>query len=259
MSNTRTRMSPHRPWGSTENGQIEFESLTTETLEGALDVIRKCFVVRESTCIGVDLLSEPGAAEEIVELCRDSARDGVTAIAVDISTRKVVGVAFNKIQVCTAGKGYFEKFSENCKCESSKAFMDYMINVDGRLNIFKNYNTNCVLELMSLAVLPEYGQRHIGELLVSTVLQIGTELKRGNDVRVPVMVRGSNEVTNANMVPTLVCCILTSKYSQSITVKLGFKELLRVSFEEFEFKGKKFSDRITTIHKDGTLMAKILK
>lgn len=92
-------MSPHRTWGSTDNGQIEFESLTTETLEGALDVMRKSFLVRESTCIGVDMLAEPGASEEILELCLEGAKDGVAAIAIDINAKKVVGVAFTKIQV----------------------------------------------------------------------------------------------------------------------------------------------------------------
>lgn len=137
--------------------------------------------------------------------------------------------------------------------------MDFMINVDARWNLFANYNVNCLLEVMCLAVLPEYGQRRIGESLISTVLKIGTELKKGNDVRVPVMIRGNNEVANANKVPSLVSAIMTSKYSQRIAIKLGFQELVRVSFEEFEFKGKKFSDRITSIHKDSTLVAKILK
>lgn len=89
----------YRPWGSTENGQIEFESLSDETLEGALNVIRKTFFFYESVCVAVDLMSEPGASEELEELCLYAAKDGVSVVAIDITTNEVVGVAFNKIQV----------------------------------------------------------------------------------------------------------------------------------------------------------------
>lgn len=99
FSNTRKRMSYYRPWGSMENGQIEFESLSDETLEGALDVIRKSFFLYESVSTGVELNSEPGASEELEELCLNAAKDGVSVVAIDIATNEVVGVAFNKIQV----------------------------------------------------------------------------------------------------------------------------------------------------------------
>lgn len=92
-------MAPHRFWGSTQDGRIEFESLTDETLEGALDVIRRSFFLYESVCIGVDLNSEAGAREELEELCLFAAKDGVSVVAKDITTNKVVGVSFNKIQV----------------------------------------------------------------------------------------------------------------------------------------------------------------
>lgn len=286
-------MSPHWHWGSTEEGQIEFESLTTETIDGALDVMRESFFIKESMCVGVDLLSEPGAPEELLDLCMEIARDGVSVVAIDINTKKVVGVAFIKIQVSivslrhviteeelcvvkkiltqslydqcdslqtnTAGKSYFERFSDCCKYKASKSVVDFMVNVDGRLDLFKNYNADCILEVVFLSVLPEYGQRRIGELLVSTALQIGTELKQDNDVRVPVMIRGNNEVTNANMVPSLVSAIVTSKYSQNIATKLGFRELMRISLEEFELVEKTSCEGTSLKHKYCTLVVKVLK
>lgn len=99
FNNLRKRMSYYRPWDSMENGQIEFESLSDETLEGALNVIRKSFFLYESVCIGVELNSEPGASEELEELCLNAAKDGVSVVAIDITTNEVVGVAFNKLQV----------------------------------------------------------------------------------------------------------------------------------------------------------------
>lgn len=92
-------MSPYRAWGSIEDGSIEFESLTDETLEGALDVIRKSFFICENVSKGVDLTSEPGASKELEELCLHAAKDGVSVVAVDVDSGDVVGVAFNKIQV----------------------------------------------------------------------------------------------------------------------------------------------------------------
>lgn len=98
-SKTRKRMPSYRPWGSTEDGRIEFESLTDETLEGALDVIRKSFFVYESVSKAVDLNSEPGACKELEELCLNAAKDGISVVAIDTTSNEVVGVCFNKIQV----------------------------------------------------------------------------------------------------------------------------------------------------------------
>lgn len=92
-------MSPYRMWGSTEDETIDFESLANDTLEGALDVIRKSFFIYENVCKGVDLLSEPGASKELEKLCLETAKDGVSVVAVDVNSGKVIGVAFNKIQV----------------------------------------------------------------------------------------------------------------------------------------------------------------
>lgn len=92
-------MPSYRPWGSTDNGNIEFESLTTETVEGALAVMRKAFFTDENVSVAVNLISEPGAPEELEELCLDAIKDGVSVVAIDIRTREVVGAALNKLQV----------------------------------------------------------------------------------------------------------------------------------------------------------------
>lgn len=79
--------------------QIRFESLSDETLQEALNVIRRCFFMYEPVSVAVGLLSEPGASEELIELCLNAAKDGVSVIAYDIINIRVVGVLFNKIQV----------------------------------------------------------------------------------------------------------------------------------------------------------------
>ncbi|XP_011171947.2 uncharacterized protein LOC105204547 [Solenopsis invicta] len=260
MSNTRKRMSHYRPWGSTENGQIEFESLSDETLEGALDVIRKSFFLYESVSIGVELTSEPGASEELEELCLNAAKDGVSVVAIDVTTNEVVGVSFNKIQVATnsSEESFFEHFRDNCQYKSSKALMNFMIDMDSRINLFKHYYVNCILEIMFLATLPAYGKRRIGEMLITSSLELGNKLRHGKNVRIPVMIHGSNEVTNADAIPTLASAIMTSSYSQRIAIKLHFDQVLEVQYDQFEFNGKKFSERIDQKHQRVVLVAKRL-
>lgn len=92
-------MTSYRPWGSTDDGAIEFESLTEDTLEGALNVMRKSFFPNESVCKGVALVFESGASKELEQLCLEAAKDGVSVVAIEVATGEVVGAAFNKIQV----------------------------------------------------------------------------------------------------------------------------------------------------------------
>ncbi|XP_029157403.1 uncharacterized protein LOC114929870 isoform X2 [Nylanderia fulva] len=261
MSKTRERMCYYQPWGSIEDGRIEFETLTDETLQGALDVIRKSFCVHESVCKAVELMSEPGASEELIELCLNAAKDGVTVVAIDIITNEVVGVCFNKLQVYSdsSEKSFFEQFRDNCKYESSKYLMNLMIDVDSRINLFKHYNVHCILELMFLATLPAYGKRGIGESLIASSLALGKELRRDKIKKIPITINGNNELTNADKVPTLASAIMTSSYSQRIATKLHFNQLIEVSYDEFEFNGKKFSEKLEKEkQKKCTLVAKII-
>ncbi|XP_017881912.2 uncharacterized protein LOC108626019, partial [Ceratina calcarata] len=257
---TRKRMPPYRVWGTSEDGSIEFESLTDATLDEALKLIRTCFFVYENVSKAVELVSEPGAMEELEELCVDAAKDGVSVVAVDVNSGEVVGVAFNKIQVATSGseKSAFQLFGENCKYKSSKALVNFMIDVDSRIDLFKHYNTNCIFEVMFLATSPSRQKCRIGELLVSSSIEVAKELKKGNGVKTPVTVNGDNSIQNQEAVPTLVSAIMTSNYSQKIAAKLGFEKLAIVSYKEFSFAGKSFSENIGEEHKNSILVAKRL-
>lgn len=79
--------------------EFEYASLTKETFEGGMYVMRNAFFKDENVCIGVELHKEPGAADELLELCRRAALDGVTIVCIEKSTGKVVGASFNKLQV----------------------------------------------------------------------------------------------------------------------------------------------------------------
>ncbi|XP_076236451.1 uncharacterized protein LOC143180544 isoform X2 [Calliopsis andreniformis] len=253
-------MPSYRLWGSTEDGAIEFESLTEDTLEGALNVIRESFFVHESVCKGVALISEDGASKELEELCLDAAKDGVSVVAVEVASGDIVGVAFNKVQVLknSTEKSAFEVFSEHCKYKSSKALVDFMINVDSRINLFKHYNTDCILEIMFLATMSTKQKCRIGELLVSSSIELAKELKQGKLVKTPVVINNDKTIQNVAAIPNLVSAIMTSNYSQKIATKCGFKNLIRVNYKEFSFGEKTFSERIGNEHLDCVLVAKRL-
>ncbi|KAL0133417.1 hypothetical protein PUN28_000864 [Cardiocondyla obscurior] len=260
FSDARKNTSRYRSWGSTEDGQIEFESLSDKTLEGAINVLRKGFFLREAVCICVELNSEPGASEELEELCLHAAKDGVSVVAVDIVTKEVVGVAFNKIQVNSnsSEKSFFEQFSDNCKYQSSKALIDFMINVDLQIDLFKHYSVDCIFEIMFLATLPTHGKQRVGEMLVASSLELAKELRRDKNVRTPVTIHGNDEVSNANAVPTLTSAIMTSDYSYRIAKKLHFDVLVETTYDKFEYNGKKYNEKLNQDHQKCALVAKRL-
>ncbi|KAG7212620.1 hypothetical protein KM043_012909 [Ampulex compressa] len=238
---SRKRMPSYRPWGSTEDGNIEFESLTKDTLEGALKVLRESFFPFENVCIATGVNSESIAREELEQLVLDAARDGISVVAVDVVTGQVVGVAFNKLQIpdTTGGKTSFELFGESCKSKRSKALVDFMVEVDAKIDLFKHYNVDCILEIVFLATLQQYGKRRVGELLVSSSIELARELKRGHHVKTLVDIDGSGVIHRASAVPSLVSAIMTSAYSRKIALKLGFENLMEISYDQFEFDGQK--------------------
>lgn len=112
---------------------------------------------------------------------------------------------------------------------------------------------------MYLATLPAYGKRRIGETLITSSLKLGKDLRRGyENVRMPVTIQGSNEITNADVVPALASAIMTSSYSGRIAMKLHFDILLEIPYDDYEFNGKKFSERIGQEHQRCMLVAKRL-
>lgn len=136
-----------------------------------------------------------------------------------------------------------------------------MINVDSRVNLFKHYNTDCFFEIMFLATLPEKQQRRIGKTLVSTSIEVAEELKRGRElVKIPVRINDNDNdsIQNLSSVPSIVSAIMTSNYSQKIARNCGFKCLASVSYQEFHFDGKTFSERIGDEHPNCALVVKTL-
>ncbi|XP_012270820.1 uncharacterized protein LOC105694573 isoform X2 [Orussus abietinus] len=258
---SRKRTLSYRLWGTSEDGKIEFESLTTETLEGALDVLRQSFLTGEAVCQAVNMLSDPDGMKDMEKLCLDAAKDGVSVVAIDVATKSVVGVAFNKLQlpVTNGEKSGFQVFAENCRGKSSKALVEFMIDVDGRVNMFKHYNVGCIMEVAVLSTARSHQRRRIGELVVAASVEIGKELRRGKKVKTPVEIDKDESINNEAAIPILISATMTSFHSQKIAAKLGFDTLADVSFEEFEFENVKFSEKLGKEYpKSSLLVAKRL-
>ncbi|KAH0555023.1 hypothetical protein KQX54_014758 [Cotesia glomerata] len=238
------------------NEGITIESLTYSTLEGALEVMRKSFFIYENVSTGCDLLSEPGASEELEQLNIMAAYDGVSLVAKN-QDDQVVGVCINKLNVHSSEnqKSYLELFSEQCKYKSSKCLVDFMISMDKRQDFFKQYNTNCTMDILSLATLPEYKKRGIGEYLVASSYDSGQQSSQGKDVKVSAHPDGKT-ITNADAIPSALTTIMTSDYSQKICVNLGFEAFAKESYDNFTFDGKKFSERIMYGSKTAQVFAK---
>lgn len=68
-------------------------------MEEGLNVMRDVFFLEENICKALELEKQPEAIKELEELCKNTANDGLSLIAVDKKTGKVVAASFNKLQV----------------------------------------------------------------------------------------------------------------------------------------------------------------
>ncbi|KAF2895388.1 hypothetical protein ILUMI_10783 [Ignelater luminosus] len=242
-------------WDTSKDGSIEYRSLTNDQLEGGMNVMRNSFFIDEKVCIGVELSKHPGAATELEELCLRAARDGVSLIAIEKDTGKVVGVSFNKLQVKTDGQeAYFKQYAENCKYASSKALVQFMNDADAVVDIFELSNAKCLLELMFLAVLPDYRNRGIGRRLCELTFQLGRELMSGKNVKTSL----DDKPLPLEPVPTVASAIFTATISQELGRKLGFVRAVEISYEKFMFEGKSFASRIGPDTPNTTVEYKLL-
>ncbi|XP_057318691.1 uncharacterized protein LOC130663465 [Microplitis mediator] len=245
-------------WGSTEDGEIIFESLTPETLDGALNVIRTSFFPDENMCKGCGLSSEPGALEEAEQLVLDIVKDGLSIVARDVITNEVVGTIFNKLFTPGAGSlvSQLKKCRTNLKYKASKCFIDSFINVESRVDLFERYNADCILEMTFLAARRDYRRRGIASLLVSSSIELGRQLYNGMPVKISVNNNGKS--ANGDNIPSLIAATMSSKYSQKLLDKFGFDKVLEVSLNEVMFEGISLSEKIGNTNQTAIIGAKNL-
>lgn len=175
-------------------------------------------------------------------------------VAVHSPSRQVVGFVLNKLQI--AGTDYYGDFirSSSCQSDGARALIQFMIDVDGKFDLFGHYQTDCFFEIMFLAVLPEFERRGIGRTLCDCALQLATAFSRGRAdcvARLPVELRARR--------PQVATSNFSSRHSQRIGELLDFETLYTFPYTDVEFRGKTFAQRIgNALHPSTTLVAKRL-
>lgn len=237
-------------WYTTESGKYRVESLSAETFPGALKVIQEAFCQDEAVSIGSEVNKDPAAQEELLELCADAALDGVSLVAIEVSSSEVVAVAFNKLQVQSPEKTFFDVFvEERCNRPSSKSLIQFMSNVDARCNLFEKHQADCSLEIMFLATFREHRKQNLGTILCKLSVDLARKLKNGPVSKITLKDLGSKyshmkprEVTNK--VPKICQAIWTGEFTQRIGSKLGFNVEVKALMSEFNHNGKTYADRL---------------
>jgi ribosomal protein L18E len=70
-----------------------------DQLAGAIGVMRESFFPHENISKALRLNERTRASAQIERLAKLAANDGVSIVALEVATGRVIGVAFNKIQV----------------------------------------------------------------------------------------------------------------------------------------------------------------
>jgi hypothetical protein len=130
--------------------------------------------------------------------------------------------------------------------------MQFMIDVDSNVDMFAMHNIDCLLEVMFLAVLPEFGRQGLGLKLVNNSIRLTECMHRGETFE---------ELSAAfkNARPQAVSAIFTSNFSQKVGHAAGFTTLYEISYTDITFQGKTFAERIGGEHKSSILVIKPLE
>lgn len=204
--------------------------------------MRDSFFKDENVAIATEVSDNPAAKKELEELCVRAAKDGLSLVAVDKNNGKVAAVAFNKIQVrnCPGDDTYFENYLKNCKEDSSKALVQFMIDSDAACDLFEYCNADCLVEIMFLATLPEYRRMGLGLQLMEITIKLAKELIKGNMVKVSL----PGCPVQLEPVPTVVSAIFTTIVTQIMADKIGFQKAIEISYKNFFYKGQTFASKI---------------
>lgn len=112
-----------------------------------------------------------------------------------------------------------------------------MAEVDAAYDLFKNFQVNCLLEIMFLATLPQFEGLKIAQNLCKYSIELARELSNGkglDNVREDLRTKRIQGVSS----------ILTSRISQSVGKAVHLEPLVDYPYTRFSFNGKTYADRI---------------
>lgn len=241
--------------GTDRTGTIEFRMLDKDRLEEALAVQQQS-MRHECIAIGVGMFEEAGAPEEILLVFREVVKDGCSVIAVDSSDR-IVAVAFNKLQTLLepGETDPLASFVENnIKHRSCLDLIDFINDVESRVDIFERYKVRGAMEIFYIGTDPKCCSRGLGLQITEKSLEVARQLRDGRLKQVRV----ADSIVNEHVRPEATFATAASTYSQRIMEKLGFENLVELRYEDCERGGKRMSDRIGPSHQTVRLVARKL-
>lgn len=81
-------------------GDVEYGSYNARKhYQGTIDLLHRGFYPHDAACMAVDVPNNPKAELELDQLVKSSLKDGVSVVALEKTTGKLIGAAVNKIQV----------------------------------------------------------------------------------------------------------------------------------------------------------------
>ncbi|CAL1678997.1 unnamed protein product [Lasius platythorax] len=239
--------------GTDRTGAIEFRILSEDRIEDALNVQRRS-MRQECIAIGMGMYEDPGAPEEMQLVFREVIKDGCTVIAVDRSDR-VVAVAFNKLHTPPKPEetDSFALFIENnIKHRSCRDLIEFLDDVESRVDIFEKYNARGAMEIFYIGTDPECQARGIGRQITDKSLEVA----RGLRARKLKQICVGDKIVNEHVRPEVAFAVAASIYSQRIMEILDFDTLAEVRYEDYIRGGKKMSDRIGDLHRTVKFVAR---
>lgn len=115
-----------------------------------------------------------------------------------------------------------------------------MKEADEACDLFTSANTNCILELMFLAVLTDHRKKGIGKYLTEASIKLGKILLSGKNIKESI----TGEPIPLDPKPTAISALFTSFISQKIGSILGFVRAKEIDFNTWSFDGKTYAERI---------------
>lgn len=123
---------PGRVWARSEDRMVEWVSMREDQLAGAIDVMRESFFPNENISKALRLNERTRASAQTERLAKFAANDGVSIVAVEVATGRVIGVAFNKIQVNCPLHTHPLRKGETGKTVPSRGIAPYILHLTTR-------------------------------------------------------------------------------------------------------------------------------
>ncbi|XP_050307662.1 uncharacterized protein LOC126744315 [Anthonomus grandis grandis] len=227
-------------WAVSEDGKIEYISLTKERLDEGMQLLRSNFYPYENICKATGLIGNPEAVKELDEMALDIAKQGVSLVALDRENGQVVGVLLNKIQhKTTSTNQYLGPYLKKAKCPESRAIFEIIMEFGDCVDPFSIYQADCLMELAWLSVSSEYSRRGIGFTLCQISVNLAKKLLKGEDIRTPL---GEDGVNQLGPKPQIVTGLFTTFKTQQIGRRLNFDIMKTIECKALYYNGNSFAN-----------------